>query len=162
MVIHMNGRAGPPGSRAGSSGSPAERLLDRLQGVKRTAPDRWLARCPAHEDRHPSLSIRELDDGMVLLRCWAGCEFGQIVTAAGLQPADLFPQKTIPAGETRRQRIGKPFPAADILAAVANEALIVGIAARDLAQGASLTEADIARLFTASGRLMKASGFANG
>ena len=38
--------------------SAAARLLDRLTGVKQTAPGRWIAKCPAHEDRSPSLSIR--------------------------------------------------------------------------------------------------------
>ena len=42
-------------------------LLERLQGIKQTGPGRWLAKCPAHEDRSPSLSIRELDDGQLVV-----------------------------------------------------------------------------------------------
>ncbi len=34
----------------------------------------WMARCPAHDDRKPSLSIREGDHGKVLVCCHAGCE----------------------------------------------------------------------------------------
>lgn len=48
-------------------------LLARLDAVKPTGPGRWLARCPAHEDRSPSLSIRELDDGRTFVHCFAGC-----------------------------------------------------------------------------------------
>jgi putative DNA primase/helicase len=33
----------------------------------------WMARCPAHDDREPSLSITDTKDGMVLVRCHAGC-----------------------------------------------------------------------------------------
>jgi hypothetical protein len=32
------------------------------------------ARCPAHNDRNPSLSIREAADGKILIKCHAGCE----------------------------------------------------------------------------------------
>jgi hypothetical protein len=64
-------------------------LLDRLDRVKR-AGDGWQARCPAHEDRTPSLSIREGDDGRVLLKCHAGCSVEAIVDALGISISDLF------------------------------------------------------------------------
>jgi putative DNA primase/helicase len=41
----------------------------------------WLARCPAHDDREPSLSIREADDGKVLVHCHAGCEQEHVIAA---------------------------------------------------------------------------------
>jgi hypothetical protein len=44
-------------------------LLDHLERVKQTGPGRWIARCPAHEDRSPSLSVRELEDGRLLRLC---------------------------------------------------------------------------------------------
>jgi hypothetical protein len=60
-------KAAPGGHREAAwkehDGQIVTRLLDRLQGVKRTGPSRWIARCPAHEDRRPSLAVRELDDG---------------------------------------------------------------------------------------------------
>ena len=34
----------------------------------------WTARCPAHDDHMPSLSITDADDGKALARCHAGCE----------------------------------------------------------------------------------------
>lgn len=52
-------------------------------------PDKWLARCPAHDDRSPSLSIRPGRDGRTLVHCFAGCSFSDIVAAAGLRPRDL-------------------------------------------------------------------------
>ena len=42
---------------------------------------RWMARCPAHDDRTPSLSIREAADGKVLVRCHAGCEQEHVIEA---------------------------------------------------------------------------------
>ena len=68
----------------------ASKLLDRLSGVKQTAPGRWIARCPAHEDKSPSLSIRESDDGRVLIHDFGGCDTEDVLTAVGMQFSDLF------------------------------------------------------------------------
>ena len=51
----------------------AESLLSCLDNVRETRPGYWLACCPAHDDRSPSLSIRELDDGRILIHDFAGC-----------------------------------------------------------------------------------------
>ena len=51
------------------------------------------AKCPAHEDRSPSLSLGEGGDGRVLLKCHAGCETETIIKALNLGFSDLFPEK---------------------------------------------------------------------
>ena len=66
-----------------------EHVLERLESVRRSGSG-WTAKCPAHEDRSPSLSIAEGRDGRCLLRCFAGCEPDQIVRAIGLAMPDLF------------------------------------------------------------------------
>ncbi len=128
-------------------------LLAHLDGVKRTGEGRWLARCPAHDDKRPSLSVRETSDGVVLLKCWSGCSTAEVVAAVGLDLAALFPEKTIDGGKPER----RPFPAADILRAVSFEALIVSIAAADLAAGKTITHPDLERLRTAASRLQAAA-----
>jgi putative DNA primase/helicase len=40
----------------------------------------WIAKCPAHDDNNPSLSIRDAD-GKVLLHCHAGCAQGDVIDA---------------------------------------------------------------------------------
>jgi hypothetical protein len=50
---------------------------------------RWSARCPAHADKSPSLSVTEGDKG-ILLRCWAGCSLPEICSALRIKPKDLF------------------------------------------------------------------------
>jgi putative DNA primase/helicase len=64
-------------------------LLERLDRVRRNATG-WVARCPAHEDRTPSLSVAEGDDGRVLLGCHAGCATGDVCSALGITEAQLF------------------------------------------------------------------------
>jgi putative DNA primase/helicase len=49
----------------------------------------WLARCPAHKDRNPSLSIRE-DNGKILLHCFANCTVESICSALKIRVRDLF------------------------------------------------------------------------
>lgn len=71
--------------------TPVEILLSRLENPKRSGQSVWMAKCCAHDDRSPSLSIRELDDGRVLIHCFAGCGAADVMTAVGLTLADLFP-----------------------------------------------------------------------
>jgi hypothetical protein len=72
---------------------PLELVLDALPGTARRSGGQFLARCPAHEDRQPSLAVRELDDGRVLLRCHAGCSTDDVLDAVGLAYRDLFPDR---------------------------------------------------------------------
>jgi hypothetical protein len=61
-----------------------------LVDARRTGPGKWQARCPAHEDRSPSLSIGSGSDGRILLHCFAGCSHLAIVAALGIAVRDLF------------------------------------------------------------------------
>jgi hypothetical protein len=56
----------------------AEAIAKALRGRK--IGGGWTARCPAHDDRNPSLSIRDVD-GKVLVRCHAGCEQARVIAA---------------------------------------------------------------------------------
>lgn len=81
----------------------ADELLARLEGVRRSGGG-WMARCSAHDDRHPSLSIRAGDRGL-LLRCFAGCSLEDITAALGLAVKDLFyAQHANPAAIRESQR----------------------------------------------------------
>ena len=59
---------------------------------KETGKAQWKARCPAHDDRSPSLSVSQASDGKVLLKCFAGCELDAIVGSLGLSVKHLFPE----------------------------------------------------------------------
>jgi|GEM_PF-995126 len=63
-------------------------FIAQLVGVRRTSRG-WLAKCPAHQDKNPSLSVREGDRG-TLVKCWTGCSAKEIVAAMGLTLKDLF------------------------------------------------------------------------
>src|SRR3984893_10382014 len=57
----------------------AQQLAQALGGRKAGAD--YVARCPAHNDRKPSLSISDANDGKVLVYCHAGCDQEQVITA---------------------------------------------------------------------------------
>jgi putative DNA primase/helicase len=57
----------------------AERIARALDGGKVGAG--WTACCPTHDDQRPSLSIRDAEDGMVLVRCHAGCGQERLIAA---------------------------------------------------------------------------------
>lgn len=50
----------------------------------------WVAQCPAHDDRNPSLSVGRGKDGRVLLHCHAGCSPRDILDGIGLDPQAMF------------------------------------------------------------------------
>lgn len=69
-----------------------DQILEHLRKVRRTTSG-WSACCPAHDDRHPSLSIRN-GHRRILLHCFAGCPSEAICRALGFRFADLFLSKT--------------------------------------------------------------------
>jgi hypothetical protein len=92
----------------GRDGGPVERVLNRLEGV--TLRNGYhVARCPAHDDRKPSLSVAEGDDGRALLKCYAGCETEEIIDALGLKMYDLFEGRN-------GHKNGRPFDPSDVTA----------------------------------------------
>lgn len=70
-------------------------VLSRLDDARRSGRG-WIARCPAHSDHRASLSIAPRLGGGVLLHCFAGCSYREILRARGLEPASA------PAGPQRR------------------------------------------------------------
>ncbi|MGK2941289.1 MAG: DNA primase [Immundisolibacter sp.] len=137
---------------------PADRLLSRLDRVKQTGPDRWLARCPAHDDKGPSLSIRELPDSRLLVHCFAQCPAGEVLAAVDLTLSDLFPEPLAPHLPPER----RPFPALDVLRAVAFELRVAFIGAATVLAGEPLSATDFDRLHLALERIDAALCIAEG
>ena len=133
-----------------------EDFLSRLEKVKRTGKGSWLACCPAHADKSPSLSVGVGDDGRILIRCFAECGAHAVVGALGLELADLFPEKAIEHAPVMR------FPAHDVLAAIADELMIVEVIACDLERGLPVNQDDYDRLHLAISRITAAKEAALG
>ncbi len=137
----------------------ADTLLSQLAGVKRTGINRWLACCPAHPDRHPSLNVRELDDGRVLVKCFAGCSVEEVLDAVGLEFDALFPERAIGDHMPRERR---PFNSSDVLAALNFEINITSIILDRMVNDKDITAGDWLRFKTAADRVRSAKEFVDG
>lgn len=141
----------------------AETFLSHCQKVKRTGPGRWICCCPAHEDKNPSMNVRELPDGKVLVICRAGCSNDAILAATGLHWTALFPESDIGRSTYADYlREANRIPAADVLEALASEALLVAVAASNIKAGVQLSEGDLQRLWQAANRIERAREMTNG
>jgi hypothetical protein len=142
--------------------SPIDAVLHRLEKVKRTAPDKWIARCPAHDDHRPSLSIREADDGRVLLKCWSGCSAQAITEALGLSLADLFPGDRRGLAEHGTGPMRRPFDYRDALQGIAHETLVARLIIEAANTGQEMDAGSLDRLALAEERIDDALRAAGG
>ena len=112
--------------------------------------------CPGplhkHGDRNPSLSVRETPDGVILLKCWAGCSNAEILQAIGLDFADLFPT----TASFHLPKIRRPFSAADALTGLSFESLVLLQFAKMLENGEILSDVERTRLLLFSSRIQRA------
>lgn len=136
----------------------ADEFVSRLEKVRRTGRGTWIACCPAHEDRTPSMTIREADDGRILLHCFAGCDVSAITGAVGVELHELFPDSR----EDYTAPLRRSFPAADVLEALVGETFYVAYMAAAMAGGYQLEERDKLILEQACDRVMEARRLALG
>ncbi len=87
----------------------AETIARALGGRK--VGQGWTARCPSHDDREPSLSIRDAD-GKVLVRCHAGCDQRDVIAA--LKERGLWDGKAHSSlRKSRHRKVSPPRPDPD-------------------------------------------------
>jgi hypothetical protein len=128
-------------------------LIFRLSGLKETLNGQYIALCPGHDDRSPSLSVRECEDGRVLLHCFAGCDTGNVLAAIGMTFADVMPKRI---GQFHSHK-PVPFriPPRDALITLDHESLVVAIIASDFLEHREIDQATWARLAQAVSRINK-------
>lgn len=129
--------------------SNVDLIISRLEKVKRTGASQWMGCCPAHEDRSPSLSVKDAGDGRILLKCFAGCETENVLGALGLTFEDVMPEKITDYAKPEKLKVY----ASDMLKILRVEFQIVMLAAMELNTGKKLSEKDYARLLVAAERI---------
>lgn len=127
-----------------------EKLLSRLMGVRQSRPNQWIARCPAHEDRSPSLAIKESSAGLILIKCFAGCESEDILGALGLQFSDLFPER-LP--DTPHPKVSISLSPREIIEVIDHELAVAALILADIADSKSIEERAWARFCKAAQRI---------
>ncbi len=109
-------------------------LIERLEFVRSVGSGKWSARCPAHDDKDPSLAISEAPDGRILVHCFAGCGALDIISSVGLTWDALYPE----GSERYRPLVRRPKDAQ-------HEAAVLTIIGAQRASGKRLSAAEKAR-----------------
>lgn len=116
-------------------------IISRLSKVKRTGDGKYIACCPVHNDKSPSLGVTKKPDNVILLHCF-GCGAGgvDICNALGIDPSNLFPPTDNPKYEKRKSHSG--FSAWLLLNALRVDLVRLLIISGDLKKANSLPDDD--------------------
>jgi hypothetical protein len=121
---------------------------------KPTGAGRWSFSCPGplhkHGDRSMSASLRELDDGRVLVHCHAGCSVEEILSAVGLTFDTLFPPRDTQPGKST----SRPWRIRDVVNALEHELLMLAVFCSDMAASRDITSEDRGRANKAAQRIL--------
>ena len=104
---------------------------------------------PGHDDRSPSLAIKDGDDGRVLVHCFAGCETEDVLAALGLTFADVMPERV--GDDHIRKPFRQRFDALQVLECVSHEVMVVCLIAEKY--GNIVDDEDSERLVLACSRI---------
>jgi hypothetical protein len=128
--------------------TPAEKFLSRVEH-RQTGRGRWQFRVPTRKDRHMSGSVRETDNGLLLVHDFGGDSAVEILAAIDLSLTDLFPSAITDQGRPQ----SRPFAGVEALQGVARDCLIVCAAAAILRENKPLSATDFAAMIAAAGRI---------
>jgi hypothetical protein len=126
-------------SHYNDSPTPSIPVLDRFENVRKLGIDRWIACCPAHDDKTPSLSIQYAGDKW-LFHCHAGCATEDVISAVGLAWKDICPSNPAYAAATMQKRKLPPVDELDI------DKTVIQMANNAIERGNSLSLEDQARV----------------
>lgn len=132
--------------------SKLSEFLARLEGVKTNGSNKWLAKCPAHNDRSPSLATKLVDD-RILIHCFAGCSVRAVLAAVGLDMAVLFPDRVANPGTLKPKT--PRFSAYELFPLLIQEALILALAFDAVVSGDVLADVDKQRAEQAFNSVMR-------
>lgn len=148
------------GSNAGAqnTANPSlQILLNRLQHVHQRG-DQYRAQCPAREHKSTnSLSLKETQDGRILIHCFGGCSTLEVLQVCGLELADIMPERithnATPEERAKWRQAATHKDWREARDVIQHEARVVWIAGLQLSLGKPLSVPDSRRLKLALHRL---------
>lgn len=130
----------------------SQALLSRLNKVRKNGTGQYMAQCPCHADKTASLAIKDMNDGRILINCFAGCDTYSILRAVGLDWQDVLPESNV--GE--HKPVKQILYSSEALELIRFESQIVLVAAYDLKKNKPLSGDEIERLELSMQRINKA------
>lgn len=127
----------------------ADPILQSLHKVKQTGEGRWIACCPVHDDKNPSMTITEKDESVLIYCHSCGANGKDVCEALGLDPFILFGKEFKP-GNYKKPKI----PASDILKVLMGEALFLRVVTNDLLNQKPINNQTSERLSLTNRRLI--------
>ena len=126
--------------------SAVDKILSHLTRVRRIAPGRWSACCPAHDSKSgDSLRIRDMEDGRLLMHDFGGCSVESVLGAIGLDMTVLFPPRhDAPGAGHKPER--RPFIPADVFEIARREIGIAAVISCDMHAQKTVSDDDHNRL----------------
>ena len=135
-------------------------FLSRLNKVRQTGKGTWIACCSGHDDKNPSMTIAEGDDGRVLVHCFSQqCSIEDIASGVGLSVSDLMPDG-LPYHRLKPK--SRLYNAIDVLQAIRSDLCLTLLVAKDIQRGKALTEEESLNFARAIGRVETAIHLAGG
>ena len=120
-----------------------DNILRKLDKVKKSHRG-YKACCPVHNDKNPSMTVTETDDGKVLIHCFScGARGTDVVEALGLPTSELF------SGDFN----GTYDPKRKLMKTELEDRMVVSIYEQDKQSGKYLTHSDYKRYRLAKVRL---------
>lgn len=123
----------------------AKELVARFEAVIHRGGDAWYARCPAHKDKSPSLSIRDTGETF-LIYCQARCTTEDVLAAVGLSFRDLYPKPWRAVREAATSTAAWEHRKRSRVDPLEHERLILEVAQADISAGKALSLEDRARV----------------
>lgn len=135
-------------------------ILNQLDKVKNKGGGKYVALCPCHDEKTPSLHVSDMGDGRILAHCFGcGANGIDIILALGIDQSLLFPDKP-KNGEHGYKRERVPFPARQVLQSLLFESNVIMLAAAQIVSGKKLSATDFKRVELANNRIYEAVNYA--
>ena len=140
--------------------SKLDNFLSRLLKVRKTGANSWMACCPSHGDKNPSMTVSEGTDGRILVHCFSHqCGIDDITSAVGLEVKDLMPENL---GFHRIKPLRMGVNPKDALCAVRDDMQSFLIWAKMIQRNEVLTGTDTLEIAKAIGRMQMAIDLTGG
>ena len=137
--------------------SNIDNILNLLDKVKSRGGGKYVALCPCHNEKTPSLNITDLGDERIIMHCFGcGANGIDVTNALGLRADALFPVSA--KNGYKRERV--IFPAKQVLQSLLFESTIVLLASKQVLEGKKLNAKDCKRLELANNRIYEAVNYA--